>query len=106
LRRLVEGLSAASRAIHSKSKPNGETGPASVTIAQDCRLTASESLPGGGTRARSARWFVGLPVCAQLAVGVFSLFGELVLASAISLSELDDHRVIVRSAIANAVSVS
>ena len=50
--------------------------------AQDCRLTASEPLPGGGTRARFGfRGSVRLPVGDELAVGVFALFGERVLAS-------------------------
>src|SRR6266542_4185953 len=53
--------------------------------AQDCRLTASEPLPGGGTRARFRRSF-RLPVGDEVAVDEFALFGERVLAGA-GLSE-------------------
>jgi len=55
-------------------------------VAQDCRLTASESHPIGGTRARFGRPVyrsrLGLPVGDELAVGEFALFGEGVLAPA------------------------
>jgi putative transposase len=50
-------------------------------VAQDCRLTASESHPSGGARARFAR-SSGLPVGDELAVGELALLGEGALASA------------------------
>ena len=43
--------------------------------AQDCRLTASESHPSGGTRARSLRCF-GLPVSDELPVGALGLLAQ------------------------------
>jgi putative transposase len=43
--------------------------------AQDCRLTASESHPSGGTRARSLRCF-GLPVGDELPVGALGLLAQ------------------------------
>jgi transposase-like protein len=49
--------------------------------AQDCRLTASEPLPGGGTRARFARR-LALPVGDELSVCVLALLGECGLALA------------------------
>ena len=49
--------------------------------AQDCRLTASEPLPGGGTRARFDRR-LALPVCNELAVGMLALLGERAFAPA------------------------
>src|SRR5262245_30033725 len=49
--------------------------------AQDCRLTASESLPGGGARARARRSF-RLPVGDQLPVGDLALLAERPLARA------------------------
>ena len=56
---------------------HGDGSPA----AQDCRLTASEPLPGGGTRARFDRR-LALPVCDELAVGVLALLGERAFAPA------------------------
>jgi hypothetical protein len=48
----------------------GDASPA----AQDCRLTASEPLPGGGTRARLRSSL--LPAGGQLLVGELGLFAE------------------------------
>ena len=75
--RSVVGLGWA-RVTPDRRAGRGDGSPA----AQDCRLTASEPLPGGGTRARSPRWFVRLPVRDELTVGVFALFGERVFSSA------------------------
>jgi hypothetical protein len=49
----------------------GDASPA----AQDCRLAASESHPGGGTRARFPGCF-GLPVGDELSVDELTLFAE------------------------------